>query len=132
MRDVQGEAVQLTMRDDLHLTVERYARRRSIPSTPHILLRTWKVPGRYLFTDAVVQESSWARRPAGDCQWIVQVGFLPGVTDNVGRTAAEALEDIYGPPCAGGGLHLNAVSLRGCIATPRGGAGGAAICSPTR
>jgi phosphoribosylformylglycinamidine synthase len=48
-----------------------------------------------LFTDAVVQTSLWDARPPVDCDWIIQVSFLPGTTDNVGRTAAEALEDIY-------------------------------------
>jgi phosphoribosylformylglycinamidine synthase len=30
------------------------------------------------------------------CDWLVRVGFRPGVTDNVGRTAHEAIGDIVG------------------------------------
>ena len=33
-----------------------------------------------------------------DCDWLVSVGFKPGVTDNVGRSAHEAIGDIIGRP----------------------------------
>ena len=63
--DVQGEAVQQSLRDDLHLHVEqvRTAAVYTIqaPLTPAALEEARQV----LFTDAVVQESAWARRPAG-------------------------------------------------------------------
>ena len=28
--------------------------------------------------------------------WALEIGFLPGVTDNVGNTAREAIEDLLG------------------------------------
>jgi len=31
----------------------------------------------------------------GDFDWAVEVGFLPGVTDNVGHTAGQILEDLF-------------------------------------
>ena len=34
--------------------------------------------------------------PEGDCAFLVSVGFKPGVTDNVGRSAKEAVSDIIG------------------------------------
>ena len=34
--------------------------------------------------------------PAGNCVFLVSVGFKPGVTDNVGRSAKEAVSDIIG------------------------------------
>jgi phosphoribosylformylglycinamidine synthase len=49
------------------------------------------------FTDAVIQDSASPRlEPAEPFQWLVLVGFKPGVTDNVGRTAKSALADILG------------------------------------
>ncbi len=33
---------------------------------------------------------------AADCDWLIVVGFRPGVTDNFGRTAQEAVGDIVG------------------------------------
>jgi len=49
---------------------------------------------RELFTDPLTQDSSpgvFANLPF---DWAVEVGFLPGVTDNQGRTSREAVEDL--------------------------------------
>ncbi|MCL5269786.1 MAG: AIR synthase-related protein, partial [bacterium] len=48
------------------------------------------------FTDPVIQISSAGRLPADPFDWLIVVGFKPGVTDNVGRTAKAALADILG------------------------------------
>ena len=44
------------------------------------------------FLDPVIQEFSVGRPLARDFDWAVEVGYKPGVTDNVGRTAREAVE----------------------------------------
>jgi len=51
---------------------------------------------RQEFTDPVVQESAVGRLATADFDWLVTVGFRPGVTDNLGRTAKTAIEDILG------------------------------------
>jgi len=38
---------------------------------------------------------------AEDFDWVVEIGFLPGVTDNVGKTAAETLSDFFGEKAKG-------------------------------
>src|SRR5262245_58574626 len=95
LADGRGATVRQVVQDDLHITVAevRTAAVYTIhaPYTPADL----EEARHALFTDAVVQESYWAKRPPMDCDWIVQIGFLPGMTDNVGRTAAEALADVY-------------------------------------
>ncbi len=49
------------------------------------------------FADQVVAESAMGRLPAPSAfDWLLEVGFKPGVTDNVGRTARGALKDIVG------------------------------------
>ena len=49
------------------------------------------------FADPVVAESAMSRLPAPESfDWMLEVGFKPGVTDNVGRTARGALKDIVG------------------------------------
>jgi phosphoribosylformylglycinamidine synthase II len=49
------------------------------------------------FADPVVAESAMGRLPApANFDWMLEVGFKPGVTDNVGRTARGALKDIVG------------------------------------
>ena len=45
------------------------------------------------FADPVVAESAMGRLPApATFDWMLEVGFKPGVTDNVGRTARGALK----------------------------------------
>ncbi|MCK5676680.1 MAG: phosphoribosylformylglycinamidine synthase, partial [Verrucomicrobia bacterium] len=49
------------------------------------------------FADPVVAESAMGRLPSpGSFDWMLEIGFKPGVTDNVGRTARGALKDIVG------------------------------------
>jgi len=52
------------------------------------------------FCDPVIQEAFVGKSAAADLpwDWCIEVGFLPGVTDNVGRTASEALALIAGRP----------------------------------
>ncbi len=51
---------------------------------------------RIELTDPVIQESSAGFHPAARFDWAVVVGFRPGVTDNVGRSAKRAIEDVLG------------------------------------
>ncbi|VGO20630.1 AIR synthase-related protein [Pontiella sulfatireligans] len=49
------------------------------------------------FADPVVAESAMDRLPAPvNFDWMLEIGFKPGVTDNIGRTARGALKDIVG------------------------------------
>jgi len=49
-----------------------------------------------VFVDPVIQEAS-VDKPLGLIfDWLIEVGFRPGVTDNVGRTAREAVERTLG------------------------------------
>ncbi|NLV41441.1 MAG: phosphoribosylformylglycinamidine synthase [Candidatus Hydrogenedentes bacterium] len=51
-----------------------------------------------LFTDPVIQESAVNRSVVTGADCVVEVGFLPGVTDNVGRSAREGAQDTLGRP----------------------------------
>ncbi len=44
------------------------------------------------FLDPIIQEYSIDQALAHDFDWLVEVSFKPGVTDNVGKTAREAME----------------------------------------
>jgi len=46
------------------------------------------------FTDAVIAQSAMGRLAAPAFHWMIEVGFKPGVTDNVGRTSRALLEDV--------------------------------------
>jgi phosphoribosylformylglycinamidine synthase II len=95
-RDPLGESVQRGIVEDLGLsvdtvrTIEVYTIDADL--TPQEVER---VRGE-LFTDPIIQESSATSRLARDCSWIVEVGFRPGVTDNVGKTAREGVEEVLG------------------------------------
>ena len=116
MPDVRGVALQQTLQDDLHLRVDEV--RTASLYTIHAPLTSADLEEarQVLFTDAVVQESFWSKRPPMTCDWIVQVGLLPGVTDNVGRTAARALEDIADQPFQGEVYTSSLYLLRGVLA----------------
>ncbi|MFC1461866.1 AIR synthase related protein, partial [Verrucomicrobiota bacterium] len=49
---------------------------------------------RRAFTDPVIEKSAIGPLKPPQFDWLVEIGFQPGITDNVGRTARVALEDI--------------------------------------
>ncbi|MEK6654924.1 MAG: AIR synthase-related protein, partial [Thermodesulfobacteriota bacterium] len=49
-------------------------------------------------SDPVIQEFAIDRWVACGFDWLIEVGFRPGVTDNVGKTAAEAIAILTGKP----------------------------------
>ena len=50
--------------------------------------------GEVLLADPVIQDFAIDESLAKDFDWLIEVGFKPGVTDNVGKTTKEAIEDI--------------------------------------
>jgi phosphoribosylformylglycinamidine synthase len=50
------------------------------------------------FTDPVVSRSALGRLPQPAFDWLVEVGFKPGVTDNVGTTAKAVVQDVLDRP----------------------------------
>ena len=95
-RDPLGESVQRAIREDLGLSVDKV--RTVDVYTIEAQLTPLEIERlrRELFTDPIVQESSATSRLARDFFWIIEVGFRPGVTDNVGKTAREGIEEILG------------------------------------
>ena len=47
-----------------------------------------------LFTDLIIQESTASGALAKDFDYLIEVGFRPGVTDNVGKSSAEGIADV--------------------------------------
>ena len=98
MRDVRGETLLRSLREDAHLAVEQVKTAALYTIRSPRSVEELEPARRGLFTDAVVEESRWDQRPPVPCRWIVQVAMLPGVTDNVGRTASRALGGHARPP----------------------------------
>jgi phosphoribosylformylglycinamidine synthase len=93
--DARGNGVTHAIRTHLGLKVRRVTTRDiytfDVDLTPEQLEKI-----RQEFTDPVIQVSAAGRLVAEPFDWLIVVGFKPGVTDNVGRTAAAALADIVG------------------------------------
>jgi phosphoribosylformylglycinamidine synthase len=95
-RDPLGESVRRGIVEDLGLSVEKvrtidvYAIDADL--TPQEVERV----RRELLTDPIIQESSATSRLARDFSWVIEVGFRPGVTDNVGKTTREGIEEVLG------------------------------------
>jgi phosphoribosylformylglycinamidine synthase len=70
-----------------------------------------------LFTDPIIQESAINRSLARDYKYLIEVGFLPGVTDNVGKSSAEGIADTLGRPLKPGqGVYKSTqYAIRGAV-----------------
>jgi phosphoribosylformylglycinamidine synthase subunit PurSL len=93
IRDVAGEKLKARLKSDLgqdidvHV-VDVYTVDADIPPT---VIETLKTDA---FIDPVLQKGYVGERVEFDADWVIEVGFKPGVTDNVGRTAREVIEAI--------------------------------------
>lgn len=71
-----------------------------------------------LLTDPIIQTSSVDSAIADDFDFLIEVGFRPGVTDNVGRSAREGIEDTLGTrlPEGSGVYKSTQYAIKGCTA----------------
>ncbi|MFC1544747.1 phosphoribosylformylglycinamidine synthase subunit PurL [Gemmatimonadota bacterium] len=96
--DARGESVTRSVAEDLGIevaavrTVEVYTT--NVDLSGDQLERL----GAELFADPVIQRFSVDKplHAAGDFDWLLEVGFRPGVTDNVGHSAAQGMRDMLG------------------------------------
>jgi len=97
-RDPAGDALRTQLQEDLHIHVDHiqvvdvYTINAALSAAELERVRV------ELFTDPIVQESTLNRSLARDYDYVIEVGFRPGVTDNVGRSAAEAVADLLCRP----------------------------------
>jgi phosphoribosylformylglycinamidine synthase II len=49
-----------------------------------------------LFTDPIIQVSALDKAIISDADFLIEVGFRPGVTDNIGKTSSEGIADTLG------------------------------------
>lgn len=93
VRDPRGQGVTSRARHFLHLPL------RSCHTRDVLKIDTALKPGevrrlRAALTDPVTSRSTSGRLPPPPFDWLVEVGFKPGVTDNVGRTARTVVQDV--------------------------------------
>lgn len=95
-KDAKGESIKKRIIDDLRIDVEKV---KTIDvytiEANHLTKNQLIFLGKSLFSDPIVQEFSLDKPLIRDFDWLIEIGFKPGVTDNVGKTSKEAIEDIF-------------------------------------
>jgi phosphoribosylformylglycinamidine synthase len=96
VRDARGERVRREIRE--HLGIELQAVRTLDVYTVDAQLAEEEVAAAAAgpFCDPIIQDYAINKPLAHDFDVLVEVGFRPGVTDNVGRTAREAIQYMTG------------------------------------
>ena len=102
VRDARGHDIAKRSRRYLGLNVQ-HCETRDIYKIDAALTQKEVQSLRKAFTDPVVSLSSIGRhRPPARFDWLIEIAFRPGVTDNVGRTAQTLTEEMLGRPLAAG------------------------------
>jgi len=97
VRDVVGERVARKIRNELGIAVERVRLVRVYTVEGLPAERLDRIPASQALHDPVLHVLSDTPLAEG-FDWIIEVGFRPGVTDNEGRTARETLVLALGLP----------------------------------
>ncbi len=93
--DSRGAAAASRARSFLHLPVTS-CRTRDVYKLDIVLSARQAHELRRVFTDPIVAVSALGKLPPPRFDWLIEIGFKPGVTDNVGRTARLVVEDTLG------------------------------------
>jgi phosphoribosylformylglycinamidine synthase len=94
--DAAGDAIRKNIIEDLRIPVEEVRVARVFTLHTSLERGDAEMLRARLFTDPVIEISSLDQPLARDFSWVIEVGFKPGVTDNVGKTSREAIIDIFG------------------------------------
>jgi len=93
MRDALGESIKKRIIEDLHINVDSVRTIEVYTIDAALSPGQLKILGDKLLADPVIQVFS-DKALASDFSWLIEVGYRPGVTDNVGATAKKASEDV--------------------------------------
>ncbi|MBU1745307.1 MAG: phosphoribosylformylglycinamidine synthase [Proteobacteria bacterium] len=98
IRDALGERIRKRITEDLRIPVDSVATIEVYtidgPLAPEELENSARGP----LSDPIIQETAINRGLSQGFDWLIEVGFRPGVTDNVGKTAGEAITLLTGKP----------------------------------
>src|SRR4030042_1324328 len=96
LRDAFGEKIRKRINEDIHLPVRSVRTIKVFTIDAGVASTLVEESAGQLFCDSISQEYSINRPLADDFDWLIEVGFRPGVTDNEGKTARESLELAIG------------------------------------
>ena len=94
IRDALGEKIGKRIKEDLGISVAKVKTVDIYTIEANLSKSQLNFLGENLFTDSVIQEFSINKPLLRDFDWLVEVGFKPGVTDNIGKTSKEAIKDV--------------------------------------
>jgi phosphoribosylformylglycinamidine synthase len=95
-RDAAGEGVKEAIKNNLNIGADSVRTIKVFTVNASLTEEEKKAVAAGPFSDTVVQEYSLDRPLAAGFDWLIEVGFRPGVTDNEGKTGREAIEDRLG------------------------------------
>jgi phosphoribosylformylglycinamidine synthase len=95
-RDSIGEGIRNAIKNSLDIGVDDVRTIKVYTVNAALTDEEKKAVAAGPFSDAVVQRYAIDSPLAGGFDWLVEVGFRPGVTDNEGKTGREAIEDRLG------------------------------------
>ncbi|QSH41775.1 AIR synthase-related protein [Lentisphaerota bacterium ZTH] len=95
-RDSRGESVKKQITDFLNIDVDQVRTRDVYTVSADINDEQAAAVARGLANPVLQSGTVGESIPEAAADWLVSVGFKPGVTDNVGRSAKEAVGDIIG------------------------------------
>ncbi|GFO97050.1 phosphoribosyl formylglycinamidinesynthase, PurS and PurL domains, partial [groundwater metagenome] len=93
MRDAMGESIKKRIAEDLSINIDSVRTIEVYSFDAALSPGQVKLLGEKVFADPVIQVFS-DMPLASDFSWLIEVGYRPGVTDNVGATAKKASEDV--------------------------------------
>ncbi|MBE0447839.1 MAG: phosphoribosylformylglycinamidine synthase subunit PurL [Actinobacteria bacterium] len=96
MTDALGSSIRKQINEDLRIDVEKVQTIDVYTITSNLTQRQIEAVARDLLTDPITQDyriNTGFDRPFSVA---IEVGYKPGVTDNVGATAVEGIEDLLG------------------------------------
>lgn len=117
LKDAYGNKIRKRIAEDLGIQVEAVRTCKVITLDSHVDRAILEGVAPVLFSDSISQELSIDKPLKKDFDWLIEVGFKPGVTDNEGKTARESLELAIGRKLdPGEGAYTSVVyALKGTI-----------------
>jgi phosphoribosylformylglycinamidine synthase len=96
VRDALGEKIRRRIREHLLLNVEEVSTVEVYTIDGTLSPEDLQAAAEGPLSDPVIQRYTINRGCLESFNWLIEVGYRPGVTDNVGKTAREALAILFG------------------------------------
>ncbi|MDD5168038.1 MAG: phosphoribosylformylglycinamidine synthase, partial [Syntrophales bacterium] len=100
IRDALGEKIKRRITENLGIPVENVKTVDVYTIDGNLSMEELEVTASGPLCDHIIQHYAIDGSITRSFDWMIEVGFRPGVTDNVGKTAREAVELVFGKSAA--------------------------------